>query len=396
MGFETKARFRWTRAGAATMMAGMPRTSRPTRSVPLPAAERAPVNVAEYEPLARARLTPMAYHYIAGGSGDEITMRRNRECLDAIRIKPRVLRDVRSIDTRLELLGDPLEFPVLLAPTGFQGLYHPLGEIAAARGAEAARTIYIASTVANTAIADIARASGARLWFQLYAQKDHGFTRELIERAEAAGCRALCLTVDTPVLGPRDREKRENFAMPPDLRFGNLDVLSGPYTAERHHDPHGIHNPFLNPGMTWETVDAIRSATRLPLVLKGILAAEDARFAVEHGVAAIAVSNHGGRNLDTVPASIEALPGVVEAVAGRVPVLFDGGVRRGVDVVKALALGARAVMIGRPYLWGLAVGGAAGVQRVVEILRLELEAAMALLGVASLASLDRGVVWPEQ
>ena len=169
-------------------------------------------------------------------------------------------------------------------------------------------------TVANTAIGDIARASGARLWFQLYAQKDHGFTRELIGRAEAAGCRALCLTVDTPVLGPRDREKREGFAMPADLRFGNLDALSAPYTADRHHDPRSIYNPFLNPGMTWETVDAIRSATRLPLVLKGILAAEDARLAVEHGAAAIAVSNHGGRNLDTVPASIEALPGVVEAV----------------------------------------------------------------------------------
>jgi len=373
-----------------------PTSPEPAAAAPAPAESPAPVNVAEFEPLARARLTAMAYHYAAGGSGDEITVRRNRECLDAIRLKPRVLRDVRTIDTKLELLGEPLEFPILLAPAGFQGLFHPEGERAAVRGAEAARTIYVASTVATTAIGEIARASAARLWFQLYVQSDRGFTRELIARAEAAGCRALCITVDTPVLGPRDREKRLGFALPAGLTLANLDPLAGRYTAERHHDPRGIFNPFLNPGMTWEWIDWIRSITRLPLVLKGILAAEDARLAIEHGASAIAVSNHGGRNLDTVPASIEALPGVVDAVAGRIPVLFDGGVRRGVDVVKALALGARAVMIGRPYLWGLAVSGADGVKRVVEILRLELEAAMALLGAPSLAALDRGVLWPER
>jgi 4-hydroxymandelate oxidase len=360
-----------------------------------PAAEpQAPVNVAEFEALARARLSPMAYHYIAGGSGDEITLRRNRECLDAIGLKPRVLRDVRTIDTRLELLGEPLDFPILLTPAGSQRLFHPDGEIEAARGAEAARTIYTVSTVANTSIEDIARAGGARLWFQLYVQSDRGVTRELIRRVEAAGCRALCITVDTPVLGPRDREKRTGFALPEGLTFPNL--AAGRYTAEKHHDPHGIFNPFLHAGMTWETVDWIRSATRLPIVLKGILAAEDARLAVEHGASAVAVSNHGGRNLDTVPASIEALPGVAEAVAGRIPVLFDGGVRRGVDVVKALALGASAVMIGRPFLWGLAVSGAEGVKRVIEMLRLELEAAMALLGAPTLGALDRSVLWPER
>lgn len=360
-----------------------------------PAAEpQAPVNVAEFEALARARLSPMAYHYIAGGSGDEITLRRNRECLDAIGLKPRVLRDVRTIDTRLELLGEPLDFPILLAPAGSQRLFHPDGEIEAARGAEAARAIYTVSTVANTSIEDIARAGGARLWFQLYVQSDRGVTRELIRRVEAAGCRALCITVDTPVLGPRDREKRTGFALPEGLTFPNL--AAGRYTAEKHRDLHGIFNPFLHAGMTWETVDWIRSATRLPIVLKGILAAEDARLAVEHGASAVAVSNHGGRNLDTVPASIEALPGVAEAVAGRIPVLFDGGVRRGVGVVKALALGASAVMIGRPFLWGLAVSGAEGVKRVIEMLRLELEAAMALLGAPTLGALDRSVLWPER
>jgi len=369
-------------------------SSHPQAAVSPAAQVPAPVNVAEFEPLARARLSPMAYHYIAGGSGDEITLRRNRECLDAIRLKPRVLRDVRSIDTRLELLGEPLEFPILLAPAGSQRLFHPDGEIEAARGADAARAIYTVSTVANTSIEDIAGAGGARLWFQLYVQSDRGVTRELIRRVEGAGCRALCVTVDTPVLGPRDREKRMGFALPESLTFPNL--AAGRYTAEKHHDPHGIFNPFLHAGMTWETVEWIRTDTRLPIVLKGILAAEDARLAVEHGASAVAVSNHGGRNLDTVPASIEALPGVVEAVAGRIPVLFDGGVRRGVDVVKALALGASAVMIGRPFLWGLAVSGADGVKRVVEMLRLELEAAMALLGAPTLAALDRSVLWPER
>jgi 4-hydroxymandelate oxidase len=354
-----------------------------------------PVNLPEFEPLARARLSPMAYHYAAGGSGDEITLRRNRECLDAIRLNPRVLRDVRAIDTRLELLGESLDFPILLAPTGFHRLFHPEGEIATARGAREAGALLVVSTVATTSLEEVARAGGARMWFQLYIQSDRGATRELIRRAEAAGYRALCITVDTPVLGPRDREKRLGFALPDGLTFANLAALSSPYTAERHHDPRGIYNPFLDAGATWETIDWIRSVTRLPIVLKGILAAHDARLAVQHGAAAIAVSNHGGRNLDTVPATIEALPGVVDAAAGRVPVLFDGGVRRGVDVVKALALGARAVMIGRPYIWGLAVAGADGVKRVVEILRLELEAAMALLGAPSLSALDRDAIWRE-
>ncbi len=356
------------------------------------AGSQAPVNLSEFEPLARARLSPMAYHYAAGGSGDEITLRRNRECLDAIRLAPRVLRDVRAIDTRLELLGETLDFPILLAPAGFQRLFHPEGEIAAVRGAAEAGAILVASTVATTSIEDMARASGARLWFQLYVQSDRGFTRELIRRAEAAGCKALCITVDTPVLGPRDREKRTGFALPEGVTLANLTAHTS-YTAERHHDPHGIFNPFLDAGATWETLDWIRSLTRLPIVLKGILAAEDARLAIEHGASAVAVSNHGGRNLDTVPASIEALPAVVEAVADRVPVLIDGGVRRGIDVVKAVALGARAVMIGRPYLWGLAVSGSEGVRRVVEILRLELEAAMALLGTPTLAAIDRGALW---
>ena len=353
-----------------------------------------PVNVPEFEALARERLSPMAYHYAAGASGDEITARRNRECLDAIRLNPRVLRDVRSVDTRLELLSEPLDFPILLAPTGFHRLFHAEGELATARGAAAAGALLVVSTVATTSLEEVARAGG-RLWFQLYVQSDRGATRELVRRAEAAGYRALCITVDTPVLGPRDREKRTGFALPEGVTFANLGTLSSPYTAERHHDPRSIYNPFLDAGATWETMDWIRSLSKLPIVLKGILAPEDARLAVEHGASAVAVSNHGGRNLDTVPATIEALSGVVDAVAGRVPVLFDGGVRRGIDVVKALALGARAVMIGRPYLWGLAAQGAEGVQRVVEMLRLELSASMALLGAPSLEALDRHVLWPE-
>ncbi len=354
-----------------------------------------PVNLFEFESLARRRLPPMAWNYLAGGSPDENTLRRNRERLDALRLKPRVLVDVSRVDTRLELLGETLEHPILLAPAGYQCLFHPEGEIAAVRGAGEAGALFVASTVATTSIEDIGRAATGRLWFQLYVQQDRGFTRELVRRTEAAGCRALCLTVDTPTLGPRDRERRSSLALPPGLRLENLVALG---TPEEHQSPfaRGIYNPFLDPALTWEIVGWLRSFARVPLLLKGILAPEDARRAVESGADGVIVSNHGGRNLDTVPAAIEALPRVAEAVAGRVPLLMDGGVRRGTDIVKALALGAKAVLIGRPYLWGLAVGGADGVRQVVTMLRTELEMAMAMCGTPSLEAIGRRTLWDEE
>jgi 4-hydroxymandelate oxidase len=355
-----------------------------------------PVNLFEYEAHARQRLSQMAYDYVAGGSADEITLRRNRTSFDEIRMKPRVLVDVDKLDTRLQLFGQNLAFPILLAPTAYHKLIHPTGEIGTARGAAAAGATLVVSSFATVGIEDVARAAKGPLWFQLYVQRDRGFTKALVQRAEATGCKALVITVDTPVLGPRDREKRSNFALPPGMQRENLKGLSQEAATSGHVSAREteIYNAVLDPTLTWQGIDWIRSFARTPIILKGILAPEDARLAVEHGAAGIVVSNHGARNLDTAPATIEALPGVVDAVGGRIPVLMDGGVRRGTDLLKALALGAKAVLIGRPYLWGLAVSGDAGVQRVVELLRTEFEAALALCGLTSLRQVSRDVLWP--
>lgn len=360
-------------------------------------AGNAPVNAAEFEEVARRRLSRMAYDYVAGGAGDEITLRRNRECFDALKLKPRVLRDVSELNTQAEVLGQRQEAPILLAPTAYHKLMHREGERATARGAGAARVTMVVSSFATVAIEEVAKAARpGGLWFQLYVQSDRGFTKELVQRAEAAGCRAMVVTVDSPVLGTRNREDRQKFALPPGMQRENLKSLGAVTATGRHASESSIYSVMLNPKLTWEGIDWIRSYAKTPVVLKGILAAEDARLAVEHGAAGVIVSNHGARNLDTVPATIEALAGVVEAVEGRIPVLMDGGVRRGTDVVKALALGARAVLIGRPYLWALAAEGAAGVERVMKLLRTEFEAAMALCGITKVSGINRDVLWREK
>jgi 4-hydroxymandelate oxidase len=259
---------------------------------------------------------------------------------------------------------------------------HPDGEIEAGRGAASAGAIYVMSTASTCAIEDVA-ATGARIWMQIYLQGDRGVTRDLVQRAERAGTRALCLTVDTPVLGTRNRQKRAGFAIPPDLPTPHLDAVG----RSRLSVVSATREPI-----TWRDVDWLRSQTKLPLLLKGILDPEDARLAIEHGAAGLIVSNHGGRNLDTVPATIDALPAIADAIAGRCPLLLDGGIRRGTDIVKAIALGAAAVLIGRPYAFALAVAGAAGVQQAIAILREELETAMALLGRPSISAIDRSVI----
>jgi 4-hydroxymandelate oxidase len=353
-----------------------------------------PVNLHEYEPLARASVSPMAWDYLAGGGGDERTLAWNRERLDATRLSPRVLHDVSNVDLKLSLLGVELPFPVLLAPTGYQRLFHAEGELATARGAGSLGALFTLSTAATTSIEDTAAVATGPLWFQMYVQRDRGFTRELVRRAEAAGCRALMFTVDTPVLGARDRETRRQLELPPGLEAVNLRGLP----AREQRMPtfaHGTHNPFLDSSLTWDVLPWLVSESKLPVIVKGVLRADDAVRALERGAAAIAVSNHGGRNLDTVPATIDVLPRIAQAVSGRVPLLLDGGVRRGVDVVKALALGATAVMIGRPYLWGLAAAGADGVARVIRLLAGELELAMAQCGAASLAEVTRDLVYDE-
>jgi 4-hydroxymandelate oxidase len=354
------------------------------------------INVADFERVAAEKLEAGVLGYFAGGAGDEVTLRDNRTHFDAIRLKPRVLRDVSKLDTSSTLFGQRLEYPILLAPTAYHKITHPEGELATARGAGAAHATMCVSTFATTSIEDVAKSATAPLWFQLYVQADRGFTKALVQRAEAVGCRALLVTCDSPVIGIRNRETRAGFRLPPGIERENLKGLTGGASSVAHVDESTIFSGILDPTLTWAGIEWIRSFAKIPVILKGILSPEDAVLAVGHGADGIVVSNHGARNLDTLPATIDALPGVVQAVGGRIPVLMDGGIRRGTDVVKALALGAKAVFIGRPYLWGLSVGGADGVQNVLRILRSEFQSAMALCGHTSLATIDRSVLWPDK
>jgi len=350
--------------------------------------------LADFEKAARRTMPAMTYEYVSGGAGDEHTLAWNEHAWNELRLRSRILVDVSRLDTTVRLLGRELPHPILLAPTAYQKLVHPDGELATVRGAGAAGAATIVSSFSNVSIEELARAAAAPLWFQLYVQPDRGFTRALVERAEAAGCAALCVTVDTPVLGARNRETRIAFALPDGVTRANLEGLSGTAASATHRPPEGaIYSAVLEPRLTWKDIDWLRGFARVPVLLKGVMDPEDAKRAADAGIAALMVSNHGARNLDTVPATVTALPRVAEAVAGRVPILVDGGLRRGTDVLKALALGATAVAIGRPYLYGLAVDGAAGVGRVVQLLRTELEMAMALTGRTSLAAIDRTVLW---
>ena len=343
------------------------------------------LSLPEFEEHARRGMTHMVYEYVASGAADELTLRWNREAYDRIRLRARVLQDVGSVDTRVTLLGRELPYPILLAPTAYHRALHPDGELATARGAGAAGATWVVSTATTTALEEVARVATAPWWLQLYVQPDRGVTRDLVQRAEAAGCQALCLTVDTPVQGIRNRQTRARFTLPPGVTV--------PYMTQLAADNRAVADNRRGVVVTWKDVEWLRSISRLPLLLKGVLTAEDAERGVEAGAQGIVVSNHGARTLDTLPATIDALPEVAERVRGRVPVLVDGGVRRGTDVLKAVALGASAVLIGRPYCYALSVGGAAGVQRAVEILRQELEMAMQLTGRRSLAEVDRSVLW---
>lgn len=349
------------------------------------------VNLHELEALARGMLTEHAYAYVAGGSGDEHSLRWNAADWAAIRLAPRFLVDVSAIDTSLTLLGHRLPAPVLLAPTAAHRLYHPEGELETARGAALADALFVQSTLATVGVTEVGAAATGPWWFQVYIQRDRGFTRDLVGRAEAAGASALVLTVDLPVLGARDTDRRSSLGLPPGVEYANLRGLE--LAADDLPPERRVYNPHLDPSVTWEDLDWLLSVAEVPVLLKGVLRPDEAARAVDHGVAAVVVSNHGARNLDTVPSTATVLPYVVEAVDGQVPVLVDGGIRRGTDVAKALILGASAVLLGRPYVWGLAVGGAAGVKHVVDLLRTELELAMGLLGAPSLADLTPDLLW---
>ena len=321
----------------------------PSRRPPVAkAAAVAPVCLADFEPVAKQRISAMAYEYIAGGAGDELTLRANRDAYDIIRLRTRVLVDVSRLDTSITLLGEKHACPILLAPTAYHQLAHPEGELATARGADTAGVTMILSSFSTTPVEDVARTAPARLWFQLYTQKDRGFTKDLMQRAEAAGCRALCVTVDTPVLGARNRETRVGFTLPKGMErvhLKTMGVVAGGAHRPRERE---IYSEVLDPTLTWKDIEWLVSVARTPVLLKGILSADDADHAAKSGAAGIVVSNHGARNLDTVPATIEALPEIADRLGGRMPILVDGGIRRGTDVLKALALGASAVLIGRP------------------------------------------------
>ncbi len=352
------------------------------------------VCLADYEILARKCLQHMAYEYVVGGAADEITLQANRQAFDRIRLEQRVLVDVSKIDTRLTLFGQQLEFPIVLAPTAFHCLIQTEGELATVRGANAAEITLVVSSLANVTIEAIAAEATRTRWYQLYVQTDRGFTRALEKRAEAAGYQAICVTVDTPVFGARNREARAKLVFPTSkepVNLRGLELQRG--TGWIGSGVGDIYSPVLDAALTWKDIEWLRSFVQIPVVLKGITVAEDAEIAVKAGVDGLIVSNHGARNLDTSPATIDTLPRVVATVAGRIPVMMDGGVRRGTDVLKALALGADAVQIGRPYLFGLAVNGSDGVKQVVDILRREFEMAMALTGRTSLAEIDESVLW---
>lgn len=340
--------------------------------------------LSDFEAAADQQLDLMASEYLKAGIAGEVTLRENRAAFERLKLLPRLFEDVSVLDTRVTLFGREHISPILLAPVGYQRIFHPEGELASVEGANQANVTFASATFASFTIEEICARAARPAWFQLYVQNDRGFTKELLDRGVSAGCEAICITADTPVNGPRERELRAGFHLPPGVERANL--RSRP--PELANAPHrGIYTPIRAANVTWKDLEWLRSICKVKLLVKGVLNPVDADRAIGCGVDGIIVSNHGGRGLDTVPATIDALPAVSASVAGRVPVLMDSGIRRGTDVYQALAKGAAAVLVGRPYLHGLAVAGAAGVARVLEILRTELEMTMGLMGRARLSDI---------
>jgi 4-hydroxymandelate oxidase len=352
-----------------------------------------PVSLADYERLAEARLSPEAWAYFSGGAADEITTRWNREAFDRTALLPRVLNGGPGGNTALTLFGRTFAHPILVAPVAYQKLADPAGECATAAAADAQEAGMVLSTQASVTLEDAARAGGTRRWFQLYMLPAREATLSLVRRAEAAGYEVLVVTVDAPINGVRNREHRAGFSLPPGIAAENLRDFDTLVSTPLADGASAIFDRFMSAAPTWDDLAWLVSQSTLPVVVKGILAPDDAVRALEAGAAGVIVSNHGGRTLDTALATLDALPAVAAAVAGRGPVLLDGGIRRGTDVLKALALGASAILVGRPIVYGLAVSGAFGVAHVLRLLRDEFEAAMALTGCRTLADIDRSRIW---
>ncbi len=355
----------------------------------------AAVSIGDLEPLARAMLSDRTWNYVAGGAADEISLDWNHAAWRDLRLAPHVLADVSDINTSVTLLGRELAHPILVAPTAAHRQYHPGAEAATRRGAEAANALAVMSTLGSTAVAELGTAADAPWWYQLYVQADRDFTASLVESVVVAGAEALVLTVDTPLLGARDRDRRSGGhtvdGMQPPALVGAPPSVVMPADPRPHQR---AYNPHLDPSLTWETLEWLVDLSPIPVLPKGVVRPDDAQRCVDSGAGGVIVSNHGARNLDTVVPTAQALPGVVHAVDGVVPVLVDGGIRRGTDVAKALILGADAVLVGRPAIWGLTVAGGDGVQWVVETLWTELAMAMGLLGAPTVSDLTPDLIWP--
>jgi 4-hydroxymandelate oxidase len=357
------------------------------------------VNLAGYELRAREIAEGTTLDYYDGGSNDEITLRENVSAFSRITLYPRVFRGVGHRETQTTILGLPTSTPVMVAPVALVGMLDPDGEIPVVRAASNAGSIVTLSTFSVTPIEDVVAAAAGPVWFQLYVYKDRSASEALVRRVEAAGCTALELTADAPILGRRERDVRNNFSLPEGLWAPNLTAdgaLPPLDSSDRNVSPFAAaFDTLVDPNLTWDDIAWLTSVSNLPVLVKGVVRADDARRAIDAGAAGVIVSNHGGRQFDTAPAAIDALESVAKAVGDRAEVIVDGGIRRGADVVKAIAMGARAVQIGRPIVWGLVVDGEGGVRDVLSLLRDELDLAMALAGCRSVDEISFDLLRPE-
>jgi len=356
-----------------------------------------PINLFDYAQAARTQLDPVVFDYYAGGALDEITLGENHAAYDRLRLQYRVLAGVTAADLTTTVLGQAVSMPILVAPTAFHKMAHADGETGAARAAASAGTVFILSSLSNTAMEPVFAACTGPRWFQLYIYKDRGITRELIARAEAAGAQAIVLTVDAPVWGTREKDVRNGFKLRPGLSVENVvPAGKGDFPKVEGSGLAAYVNSMFDGSLSFRDIEWLCANTRLPVIVKGVCHPDDALRSADAGAKAVVVSNHGGRQLDTCPATIEVLPEITEALAGRIETYVDGGVRRGTDVIKALAFGARAVLLGRPVLWGLAVDGEKGVANVLELMRREFSDALALCGCSRVGQVSRELIWRNQ
>ena len=357
-----------------------------------------PINIYEFEALSNDRLPKQEYDFIAGGATDEITLRRTREVFDSIMLRPRMLVDISQMDLSTTVQGQRIEFPVMADPSGGHGRAHPDGELATVRAAGAMGTALVLSSGSSYTLEEVASVATGPIWWQQYLYSDRGLTMELADRAKSAGYSVLCITLDSTVQAKRERNIRNDYSSPPSPNYAHLELNQWQRWDVSSDAPSGV-NALIDRKATWSYVEWLAGNTSMPVVVKGVMTGEDGRLAAEHGAKGIIVSNHGARQLDTTFASVEALPEVVRAVEGRAEVYLDGGIRRGTDVLKALALGARAVLLGRPLFWGLSVDGEEGVKTVMGFLRDELGQAMGMCGRPTIDSIDTsliGIVSPLQ